>query len=105
MLRMCAAVAVMLVSGTVVSDPLLLNVEEAAEVSQLQIQQQSADSGVIYARICDYCERLRLTVDAQTQITRRGARLTLEQARAVNAGATVMFEPRSGRVTRISFWN
>ena len=99
-------VCVLLLSGASAAAQTVINLEEAAEVEKLEILLNGTSQGVVYAGVCDYCKRLRLTLDANTDIRRQRRALTLEQAAAVrDAGATVLFDPSTNRVTRIKFWN
>ena len=84
----------------------IINLEEAAEIEKLEILTQGTSAGVIYGRICDACELLRLSVDAGTTITRQRTFISLDQAAALRGqGATVLFDPATRKVTRIIFWN
>ncbi len=84
----------------------LINIEEAAEVSRLELQLDSPTAGRIYARICDNCELLTLRADSNTRIERGRARLSLDQAAGLRGkGATVLFNPNTLKITRILFWN
>ena len=88
------------VSGT------LINLEEAAEVSRLEMRLDGANAGRIYARMCDDCELLTLRANNETRITRGRELLSLDQAAALkNKGATVLFDPSTRQITRILFWN
>lgn len=84
----------------------LVNLEEAAEVSQLNLRIDGSGGSRIYARICDYCELLALRADSNTRIERNRQRISLSQAAALkNKGATVLFDPATLQVTRIIYWN
>ncbi|MBT8143822.1 MAG: hypothetical protein KJO55_03915 [Gammaproteobacteria bacterium] len=107
-MKFCKAIVLLnmlLVPVAYAAAPPIVALEEAAEITQLRIQQQAADRAVVYGRMCDYCETLRLTIDADTTILRRGNRLNLTQATQLRSGATVLFDPASRRVTRVIFWN
>lgn len=95
----------LILCGVAMASPPLVNVEEAAEVTRLQLQWQGNENAVVYARVCDHCELLRLSVDADTIVERDGTRLSLDDARSQRGGATVVFIPQTRRVTRIAFWN
>jgi hypothetical protein len=81
-------------------------IEEAAEVSTLDIRLSSDFDGSISARICDYCELLTLRVDAETQVFLRGARTALRTAEERKTqGATVIFDRETRVVKRILLWD
>ena len=106
MFRSLLAVTLLCAAATASGDTTVINLEEAAEIEELEILTQGTSAGVIYGRICDDCELLRLNVGAGTRITRQRTVLTLEQAAAVrDKGATVLFDPATRNVTRIIFWN
>lgn len=99
-------VAVLAVSFNTVIGGTLINLEEAAEVTQLQIRIDGSGGSRIYARICDNCELLALRADSSTRIERARQRISLQQAADLkNKGATVLFDPATLRVTRIIYWN
>lgn len=80
-------------------------VEEAAEVSRLELQPGSGDGTRIYARICDHCEMLSLRIGQGTSVFRRKTPITLTQATQLRGvGATVLFDPQTRDITRIIFW-
>ncbi|MBT8132011.1 MAG: hypothetical protein KJO35_07065 [Gammaproteobacteria bacterium] len=84
----------------------LINLEEAAEVSKLQLRLNNSGAALIYARICDTCPMLTLRASESTQITRGNRAIRLADAVALkNKGATVLFDPSTLQVTRILFWN
>lgn len=84
----------------------LINLEEAAEVENLRIYTEGAAAGHVYARVCDACELLKLRIDATTRIVRSRQALGLASAAALSGkGATVLFDPRTQKVTRILYWN
>lgn len=81
-------------------------VEDAAETIPLDLVLTSPDAGRINARLCDRCELLTLTVDANTAVLSHGARKTLQDAHDRGArGATVIFDHESRVVTRIVLWD
>ena len=83
----------------------LINIEEAAEVSDLSLKLTSNNRARIYASICDQCKLLSLEVTQDTIIMRGGQRLSLEDAQLIGkAGATVLFTPETLEVTRILYW-
>ena len=84
----------------------LINVEEAAEITSLQLRLDSPGTSRIFARICDNCELLTLRANSKTLIQRGQSRLSLDQAAKLkDKGATVLFNPTTLQVTRIIFWN
>ena len=106
MFRTLLAVTLLCAASSALGGTTLINLEEAAEIAELEILTQGTSAGVIYGRICDDCELLRLSVDAGTRITRQRAFLSLDQAAALRGqGATVLFDPATRKVTRIIFWN
>ncbi len=83
----------------------MINLEEAAEVSELSLRILSNNRATVYASICDECELLSLQVTEKTEIRRGGQRMTLQEAaNIVRAGATVLFDPNTLEVTRILYW-
>ena len=83
----------------------MINLEEAAEVSELSLRVLSNNRATIYASICDECELLSLQVTEKTEIRRGAQRMTLQQAAGITkAGATVLFKPDTLEVTRILYW-
>ena len=76
--------------------------EGAAEVSELRLKTSTQQS--VYARECDGCPMLTLSVDAQTAIYAGNTRVTLASVAQQTRGATVFFHPRTYKVTRIKFW-
>ncbi|MEL7449661.1 MAG: hypothetical protein AAFN78_10655 [Pseudomonadota bacterium] len=83
----------------------LINLEEAAEVSDLSLSILSNNTATVYARICDQCELLSLQVSERTEIRRGAQRMTLQEAAGIiKAGATVLFDPKTLEVTRILYW-
>ena len=83
----------------------MINLEEAAEVSDLSLRVLSGNRAVVYASICDQCELLSLQVTEKTEIRRGSERMTLRQAAGITkAGATVLFNPDTLEVTRILYW-
>ena len=106
MFRSLLAVTLLCAASSAWAGTTLINLEEAAEIESLEILSQGSSAGVIYGRICDACELLRLSVDAGTSITRQRASLSLADAAALRGqGATVLFDPATRKVTRIIFWN
>ncbi len=106
MYRFLLASALLFLAASAWAGPTLINVEEAAEIERLEILSQGSGAGVIYGRICDACELLRLSVGADTRIVRQRNTLTLAEAAALRGkGATVLFDPVTRKVTRIIFWN
>lgn len=82
--------------------PQMRMVEEAAEVQRLDIHLSSGTSGSITVRECDYCELRSLSINAGTRVflDRQQVPLsTVEKYR--DEGATILFDPRTGVVTRI----
>ena len=76
--------------------------EGAAEVSDLRLKTSTQQS--VYARECDSCPMLTLSVDAQTAIYAGNKRVSLASVAQQTRGATVFFHPRTYKVTRIKFW-
>jgi hypothetical protein len=77
-------------------------IEYAAECPTLDLLLTSPTSGVIRARRCDDCPLLRLDVDANTAVYRGRQLVPLSEAdNNRDRGATVMFDPKTRRVTRI----
>ena len=77
-------------------------IEGAAEVEALTLK--SAATQTVYARECDSCALLALSVTSQTQYFQGNARITLATASAQNHGATVFFDPEARTVSRIVYW-
>lgn len=76
--------------------------EEAAEVEGLALRLVSATSGSITVRICDYCEYLTLRVESSTRAFHGKQPISLREAeKMTDIPATVLFDPKSGVVTRI----
>ena len=99
-------IAALAISVTDLAAETLINIEEAAEMTSFKLQLDGKTSGRVYARVCDECELLTLRADNATRIERGRARISLEQASAIDEkGATVLFDPSSLRITRIIFWN
>ena len=107
MIRLLGGIAVILaISVNTGTSGTLINIEEAAEVTNLQLRLDGSERSLIYARICDECELLTLRADSKTLIKRGQTRLSLEQAAGLrDKGATVLFNPTNFKVTRIIFWN
>lgn len=77
-------------------------VEGAAEVETLTLK--SAAAQIVYARECDSCALLALSVTPQTQYFQGNTRITLAAASARTNGATVFFDPEARTVSRIKYW-
>ena len=107
MIRLLAGlVAVLAISINTGISETLINVEEAAEITRLQLRLDGSQSSRIYARICDNCELLTLRANSNTLIERGRTQLSLKQAASLkDKGATVLFNPATLQVTRIIFWN
>ena len=87
------------------ANPPIVLVEEAAEVSRLELQPGAGDGTRIYARICDQCQLLNLRISENTRVFRRKTPITLRDATQLRGiGATVLFDPQSKDITRIIFW-
>lgn len=81
-------------------------VEDAAETIPLDLVLTAPDAGRINARLCDRCELLTLTVDADTAVLSHGAHKTLKDAYDLGAhGATVIFDHETRVVKRIVLWD
>ncbi len=78
-------------------------IEGAAEVDTLTLK--SAVTQLVYARECDSCALLALSVTAQTQYFQGNSRIALATAVATPRGATVFFDPEARTVTRIVYWD
>lgn len=79
------------------------NLEHGAEIEILDLSR--ADSGLIYARLCDYCEVLALSLGPQTQFFLGTKPLSSSDvARLRNRGATVFFDAETKKITRVVYW-
>ncbi|MBT8132046.1 MAG: hypothetical protein KJO35_07245 [Gammaproteobacteria bacterium] len=84
----------------------LINIEQAAEISNLTLRLNNQGIARISTRICDQCELITLQADASASIKRGQTHLSLQQAATLkNKGATVIYNPATLQVTRIIFWN
>lgn len=100
-----ALCATVLVTTMAAEASIVQQVEEGAEVARLDLRLNGAGEGQIYARVCDQCEMLTLTVNAKTLAFVRKRPVSLAEAeRRRGEGATVLFDPKSRIVTRIVFW-
>lgn len=77
-------------------------VEGAAEVSALNLK--TTEQQTVYASVCDSCPTLTLSIGAQTQFFEGRTRVNLERVAQRSGGATVFFDPRTYKVTRVQFW-
>ncbi len=94
-----------LATGASAADFAMVQIEEAAEVSRLELQPGAGDGTYIYARVCDQCEMLSLRIGDDTEVFRRRSPITMASAtRLRGIGATVLFDPKTNDVTRIIFW-
>lgn len=76
--------------------------EHGAECESLDLLLTSANSGIVRVRRCDDCPLMQLEVTADTRVYQAGALITLADAdNNRDLGATVLFDPETGRVTRI----
>jgi hypothetical protein len=100
------ALAIALPALTLAAPHTLRVVEDAAETVPLDLVLTAPDAGRINARLCDRCELLTLTVDADTAVLLHGARKTLQDAKdRGDRGATVIFDRESKIVRRIVLWD
>lgn len=79
------------------------HMEDGAEVAKLRLD--GSGRQLLYARLCDNCELLSLSVDTRT-IYFDGKRPinATTAAKFVDRGATVFFNPKTRLVTRIVYW-
>lgn len=76
--------------------------EGAAEVSSLELKTSAQQT--VYARACDECQMLTLSVGPQTMFYDGKRRVTLADVAQQQRGATVFFDPQTYKVMRIRFW-
>lgn len=106
MIRLTTLLCLVLAMSGLAHSATLINLEEAAEVSDLRINTDGVASGFVYARICDACELLKLRLGNDSRILRKRQPLHLDDAQALRGkGATVMFDPQTLKITRIIYWN
>lgn len=96
-----ATALMLLLSGTSAS-AFLDVVEGAAEVDVLTLKTSAQQT--VYASVCDDCRTLTLSINAQTAFYNGGQRVALSSVAQVPRGATVFFDPRTYKVTRVQFW-
>lgn len=77
-------------------------VEGAAEVDALTLKTTSQQT--VYASLCDQCRTLTLSISAQTEFYDGTRRVALANVAQRARGATVFFDPRTFKVTRVQFW-
>lgn len=77
--------------------------EHAAEVMELELS--ASKDQLVYARRCDQCPTLALSIDPRTAIYDGRKRIAIGSAAAFDKrGGTLFFDPETRRVTRIVFW-
>ncbi|MFK7886836.1 MAG: hypothetical protein AB8G16_08220 [Gammaproteobacteria bacterium] len=76
--------------------------ERAAEVSELTLKANAAQT--VYAKRCDECPTLALSVGPETQYYNGNRAITLSRVAGQTHNATVFFNAQTRRVTRILFW-
>lgn len=104
MIRLLALVVALTVTGLAQADGRVFEVvEHAAEVMQLEL---SADARqLVYARRCDHCPTLALSIDAKTRVYDGSLPISLDRAAGfAKRGGTLYFDPATRQVTRIVFW-
>lgn len=96
-----AAALMMMLAGPVASAYLDV-VEGAAEVDALTLKTSAQQT--VYAAVCDDCRTLTLSINAQTEFYDGTRRVALANVAQIPRGATVFFDPRTYKVTRVQFW-
>ncbi len=78
-------------------------VEHAAEVMELELTADTRQ--LIYARRCDECPTVALSLDPQTRVFDGRRLISLGMATAFQKrGGTIFFDPATRKITRIVYW-
>ncbi|MEM6640266.1 MAG: hypothetical protein AAF610_10220 [Pseudomonadota bacterium] len=101
-LKQAAAAGVLMLGLGSPAGATLNNLEGAAEVSRLTLKATTQQT--VYARECDQCPLLTLSIDAQTQYLDGRRATNLARVAGRTRGATVFFHPKTFKVTRVAFW-
>ena len=80
-----------------------LGVEEAVESDALKISlDEKTATGVVYGKMCDQCERLKLTITPQTRAYAGKTQVGIAQAKSrLGREATVIYNKHTNEVIRI----
>jgi len=80
-----------------------LSVEEAVEAVALKISlNEETATGVIYGKVCDQCEELKLEITPETRAYEGKTQVGIAQAKArLGRYATVIFNKETKQVIRI----
>lgn len=103
--RHLLAVIALVLSVAAPAGATLIPVEEAVETVELGIRLNDDLTGTVTGKSCDECETRSFEVTAETQAienrTRVDIRRTLDQ---VGKPATILYNIRSGKATKIIWW-
>lgn len=82
-----------------------LGEEDAVESSSLKISlDEKTGTGVVYGRVCDHCDELKLTITPQTRAYRGYTQVALAEAKSrLGREATVIFNKQTKDVIRIQW--
>ena len=79
-------------------------IEEAIETERLNITLDDSLNGYVMGAICDDCKNLRVMISPDTKATRNGVYVPLLSAKKQEGKrATVVFDPKTLKVNRISW--
>ncbi|MEM7083574.1 MAG: hypothetical protein AAF465_12655 [Pseudomonadota bacterium] len=79
--------------------------EHSAELERVEFGTAPTTGGLIYIKRCDFCATQGVTFRAQTRFFDGKQPITAKAAEAlINRGATLIFDPDSRYVTRVTFW-
>jgi len=77
--------------------------EHAAEVMTLDLE--ASEQQLLYAKRCDQCETVAVSIDKDTRVFDGRRPITMGQAAGFESrGATIFFDPKTRRVSRIVYW-